>query len=128
MDRLLEQVVSGAFADASLWAPPVDIEETESEWIIEADLPGGKQDNINVDVDGSELAITGEIKERERKGILRRRTRKAGEFEYRVTLPGKPDPEQVEADFKDGVLTVRVPKSEQARARRIEVTAGRNGN
>jgi HSP20 family protein len=124
MDRLLEQAVTGALADPAIFAPPVDIEETDDAWIIEADLPGGEADNINVELDDNELAITGEIKERERTGILRRRTRKTGEFEFRVTLPGKPDADNVEADFNDGVLTVRVPKSAQARPRRIEIGSG----
>jgi HSP20 family protein len=56
--------------------PLVDIEETEDAWIVEAELPGVKPEDVNVEVRGSELAISGEIKERERDGILRRRTRK----------------------------------------------------
>lgn len=67
--------------------------------------------------------IRGEIKEKERTGVLRRRTRRTGQFEYRVALPGPVDEEHIEANLHDGVLTVRVPKSEQARARRIEVKA-----
>jgi HSP20 family protein len=69
----------------------------------------------------NELTITGEIKERERKGILRRRTRRTGRFEYRVTLPGETDADNVDAKLEGGVLTVRVPKSGRARPRRVEV-------
>jgi HSP20 family protein len=74
-----------------------------------------------VEVRDNELAITGEIKERERKGILRRQTRRVGRFDYRVTLPGHADAENVKADLKDGVLTVHVPKSPEARTTHIEV-------
>jgi HSP20 family protein len=79
--------------------------------------------DVNVEMRDSELIISGEIKEKERKGVLRRQTRKAGEFEYRVTLPGDSDAEHIEANLHDGVLTVRVPKTEQAKPQRIEVKA-----
>ena len=106
---------------AAPFIPLVDIEETEDAWIVEAELPGVKPEDVNVEVRGSELAISGEIKEREREGILRRRTRKTGEFDYHITLPGDADAEKIEADLHDGVLTVRIPKPEQERPRRIDV-------
>ena len=103
------------------FVPLVDIEETEDAWIVEADLPGVKPEDVNVEVRGSELAISGEIKEREREGILRRRTRKTGEFDYHITLPGDADAENIDAELRDGILTVRIPKPEQERPRRIDV-------
>ena len=106
---------------AAPFIPLVDIEETEDAWIVEAELPGVKSEDVNVEVRGSELAISGEIKEREREGILRRRTRKTGEFDYHITLPGDADAENIDADLRDGVLTVRIPKPEQERPRRIDV-------
>ena len=117
--RLMETVLAGD--GERIWSPVADIEETDDAWIVEAELPGVKREDVNVEMHDSELVITGEIKERERKGILRRRTRKTGEFDYRVTLPGHVDASNIEASLNDGILTVRVPKSEQARARRIEV-------
>jgi HSP20 family protein len=105
------------------WVPFADIEETEDAWIIEADLPGVDRKDIDLELRDSELVITGEIKTKERKGILRRRTRRTGRFEYRVVLPGLTDGEQVDAKLHDGVLTVRVPRPEQARPRRVEVKA-----
>jgi HSP20 family protein len=109
---------------AAPWVPAVDIEETEDAWIVEAELPGVRKADLNVDVRAGELAISGEIKERERKGILRRRTRPVGNFEYRVTLPGEIDPEGVDASVSDGVLTIRIPKSDRTRSRRVEVSQG----
>jgi HSP20 family protein len=103
------------------WAPPVDIEETDDAWIVEAELAGVKRDDVNVEVRNNELEISGEVKERERAGILRRRTRRVGFFDYRVTLPGPVDAENVNASLEDGVLTVRIPKPEQARARRVAI-------
>ena len=127
--QLLERVLSGApLAESSFFTPPVDIEETDDAWIIEAELPGVSRKDVNVEVRDDELAIVGEIKERERKGILRRRTRPVGRYEFRVTLPGPISAEDLSANLSDGVLTVRVPKPEPARAQRIEVQTGeRNG-
>jgi HSP20 family protein len=105
------------------FVPRVDIEETEDAWIVEAELPGVKRDDVNVEVRGSELAISGEIKEREREGILRRRTRKTGEFDYHITLPGDADAANIDARLDDGILSVRIPKADQERPRRIEVKA-----
>ena len=89
--------------------------------MIEAELPGVKEKDVNIELVGNELAISGETKERERKGVLRRQTRRTGRFEYRVTLPDHLDAEEIDAKLADGVLTVRVPKSERAQRRKIEV-------
>lgn len=124
MSQLMDSVwPAGGLTDA-LWSPLVDIEETDDAWVVEADLPGVKKGDVNIDVSDSELAITGEIKERERKGILRRRTRRTGRFEYRVSLPGEADTENIDASLNEGVLTVRVPKPERAKPRRIEIKSG----
>jgi HSP20 family protein len=128
MRRMLEQTFSGfgsplQFAETAGWSPLVDIEETDDAYVVEAELPGVKRDDVNIELVGNELAITGEIRERERKGTLRRRTRRTGRFDYRVSLPDHVDPEKIEANLADGVLTVRAPKSERAQRRRIEVRA-----
>jgi HSP20 family protein len=124
MGRLMEGVWTGTGdGDGDLWVPMADVEETDDAWIIEAEAPGAKRNDINVELRDSELVISGEIKEKQRTGVLRRRTRRTGQFEYRVALPGPVDEEHIEANLHDGVLTVRVPKSEQARPRRIEVKA-----
>jgi HSP20 family protein len=124
MERLMQSAWSpSGSGNGGAWIPVADIEETEDAWILEADLPGVERKDINVELRDSELIISGEIKEKERKGILRRRTRRTGMFEYRVTLPGETDAEHIEANLHDGVLTVRVPKTETAKPRRIEVKA-----
>jgi HSP20 family protein len=124
MDRLMQSVLTPTGSgNGGAWIPQADIEETEDAWIIEAEAPGVDRKDVNVELRDSELIISGEIKEKERKGILRRQTRRTGQFEYRVTLPGQSDQEHIEANLHDGVLTVRVPKSETAKPRRIEVKA-----
>jgi HSP20 family protein len=121
MLRQLETTWPPDGGDGLAWSPPVDIEETDDAWILEAELPGVKQKDINVEINDNDIVISGEILERERKGILRRKTRRAGRFEFRAQLPGQIDPQSVDAKVEDGVLTVRVPKPEQTRPRRIEV-------
>jgi HSP20 family protein len=104
------------------------IEETEDSWLLEAELPGIKSDDIDIEAHDNEIQITGEIVEKERAGILRRRTRRVGRFEYRVTLPGPIDPDTIDASLDDGILRVTVPKPDQVRPRRVDInTSPRNG-
>ena len=103
------------------WRPPVDIEETDDAYVFEVDLPGVKRDDIDVEISDNELSITGEIKERERVGVLRHRTRRTGSFQYRTSLPGGVDPDRAEASFADGVLTIRVPRAEEHKPRKIKI-------
>jgi HSP20 family protein len=128
MERIMGEILTGAVpGDGAIWEPPVDIEETDDAWIVEAELPGAKQEDVNVEVRENELVVAGEIKEKERKGILRRRTRRVGQFEYRVMLPGEVDAERIDASLDHGVLTIRVPKPERTQPRRIEVGSSSNG-
>jgi HSP20 family protein len=120
MEQLLESVWSGT-GNGGIWSPPVDIEETEDAWVVEAEVPGVKRDDVHVELRDNELRISGEVKERERVGILRRRTRRTGAFEYRVTLPVDADPDSIEASLDGGVLTVRIPKGDRNRPREIKV-------
>jgi HSP20 family protein len=124
MRRLLDDTFGEAaapLAAVTAWTPLVDIEETDDAYVVEAELPGVDRKDVNIELVGNELLITGDIKERERKGVLRRRTRRTGRFEYRVSLPSHVDGEGIEARIDSGVLTVRVPKSERAQRRKIEV-------
>ena len=132
MRRMLDQTFGGLGLQSPLitegagWAPLVDIEEQDDAYVLEAELPGVKREDVSIEVAGNELSVTGEIKEKERKGALRRRTRRTGRFEYRVVLPEPPDPEGIDATLEGGVLTVRVPKPEQTRRRRVEVQAAQS--
>ena len=121
MRRMLEQTFGGMLDEPAGWIPAVDIEEREDAYVVEAEVPGVKREDVNIEVSGSELTISGELKDRERNGIIRRRTRRVGRFEFRVALPSEVNPEGVDAKLNDGVLTVRVPKAERAQRRRIEV-------
>jgi HSP20 family protein len=125
MRRVLDQTF-GEFgwpttAGGAAWSPLVDIEEKDDAYVLEADLPGVRREQVKIEIVGNELLITGDVNERERKGAMRRQTRRTGHFEYRLGLPNQVDADKVEAGLKDGVLTVRVPKSERAQRRQIEI-------
>src|SRR5436190_9357029 len=115
MRRLLEETFGGLPAGLAelAWTPPVDIEETDDAYVVEAELPGVKREDVSIELVGNELAITGEVRERERQGALRKQARRTGSFAYRVTLPEQVDADQIEANLKEGVLTVRAPKAER---------------
>jgi HSP20 family protein len=80
-----------------------------------------KREDIDIEIAGRRVSVRGERKEKERVGILRRRERTIGRFFYEVTLPGNIDEDGVEAHLNEGVLTVRLPKPEHERPRRIEI-------
>lgn len=122
MGELLESALAGAAGEGAPWIPAVDIEETDDAWIVEAELPGVDKKDVDIQMNDSELVVRGEIKERERAGILRRRTRRVGEFEFRVTLPGQTDAEQIDAKLDGGVLAIRIPKPQETQPRHIDIS------
>jgi HSP20 family protein len=121
MRGMLERTFTGLPEAITAWSPLADVEETDDAYVLEIELPGVRREDVTVELQGNELVVSGEIKERERKGVLRRQSRPTGRFEYRLALPQKIDPDRIEAGLSDGVLTLRVPKVEQAQRRRIEV-------
>jgi HSP20 family protein len=128
MRSMLEQTF-GAFGwtppllERTGWSPFVDLEETDDAYVVEAELPGVRREDVNIELAGNELMITGEVKQRERTGTVRRQTRRTGRFDYRLSLPSHVDLDKADADLVDGVLTVRIPKAERAQRRRIQIGA-----
>lgn len=108
------------------WAPLVDITEDEKEYLIKAQLPEVKKDDMKVSVQDGILTIAGERKsEKEEKNKKFHRVEWAyGSFSRSFTLPEDADAEKVAGDFKDGVLKVHVPKSEKAKPKKIDVKVG----
>jgi HSP20 family protein len=107
----------------SEWAPAVDIVEDEKEYLIKAELPEIPKDDVKVSVENGVLKISGERKfEKEENNKKYHRVERAyGYFSRSFSLPDAAEAEQVKADYKDGVLHVHVPKSENAKAKKIEV-------
>ncbi len=106
------------------WAPLVDIVEDEKEYLIKAELPEIKKDDISVKVEKGILSITGERKfEKEENGKKYHRVERSyGHFTRTFSLPDDADAEHVKAEFKDGVLLVHVQKAEKAKPKQIEVS------
>jgi len=104
-------------------APLADITEDDKEYIIKTELPDVKKEDVKVTVENGVLTIAGERKfeKEEKKKKYHRVERAYGRFIRSFTLPDDADPGKVKADFKDGVLTVHLPKSEHAKAKQIEV-------
>jgi HSP20 family protein len=106
------------------WLPPVDIYETpDQEIVLKAELPGLKRDAIDLTVENNTLTIKGQRQadEGSTTAQFHRSERVFGHFSRSFTLPNTVDSTRVKADFRDGVLTVRLPRREEARPRQITV-------
>jgi HSP20 family protein len=131
--REMDSILDRAFASlgqpgvSRLWdaafTPLADIEETEDAYVIEIELPGIAREDASVEVQGRRVIVTGERKERERKGIFRTKSRITGRFHYEAALPGDIDADGVTASYDSGLLIIRAPKpaSERSKVRKIQV-------
>jgi HSP20 family protein len=105
------------------WMPPMDLVETEDHFVLRADLPGMKEEDVKIEFDDGTLTVSGERKaEHESKNEGYYRVERAfGSFSRSLTLPQGIDPEAVTASFDSGVLEIRIPKPEERKPRRIEI-------
>jgi HSP20 family protein len=108
------------------WTPTVDISETDGEYQIKAEIPDVKKEDVKVTLEDGVLTIQGERKqEKEEKGKKYHRIERSyGSFVRSFSLPDVIDEEKVKAEFKDGVLSLHLPKSEKAKPKAIEVKVG----
>lgn len=125
ISRLFQDLASrGQEGEApSVWAPRVDIEEDRESYVVKAELPGMKLEDIKITIADSQLVIRGE-KRREVESTdktYHRVERVYGSFERAFSLTKAVAAEKIEAIYRDGVLTVRVPKAEEAKAREIQI-------
>jgi HSP20 family protein len=118
--RLTGEADGAFFAD---WAPAMDVQETDKEYLIKADLPDVKREDVKVGIEDGILSVEGERKqEKEEKGKKFHRVERAyGRFVRRMTVPTDVEAAKVAAEFKDGVLNVHLPKSANAKPRMIDV-------
>jgi HSP20 family protein len=105
------------------WSPAVDIKETKNDFVIHADLPGVKSEDIEVTAENSVLTIKGdrESEKKEEKDNYSRIERFSGSFMRRFTLPTSADLDHISAKTKNGVLELHIPKTEKAKTKRIEI-------
>lgn len=124
------QIVRRAFgdADASLagaFSPALDVEEDADQFTVHVELPGVSPEAVDVSIEDSVLTVSGErgfYDEKEADGF-RRIERSFGRFHRALRLPDRVDADGVKASYKDGLLTITVPKAEEAKPRRIQVDA-----
>jgi HSP20 family protein len=105
------------------WSPAVDIQETDHEFILKADLPDVKKEDVKVELEDGVLTVEGErTKEKEEKGKRFHKVERAyGKFVRHFTLPTEVDGPNVKAEFKDGVLNVRLPNAVNAKPKAIDI-------
>ena len=114
---------AGEPEDDLVWAPPVDIYETAEEMIVAVELPGMKQEEIEVEITGDTLTIKGERKLDEEKNFVRVE-RRYGPFRRAFTLGIRIDGEKAKAIYRKGILQVKLPKAEQVKPKRVELEPG----
>jgi HSP20 family protein len=127
--RLFQDTVSRLLEPTSRpWAPPVDILETENELILKADLPDVDQKDIDIQMENGTLTLKGErrFEKKEGKHGYHRIERSYGSFVRYFTLPETVDAERVRADYKNGVLSITLPKKEVAKPRSVKVEVSNN--
>jgi HSP20 family protein len=127
MNQLSPATAGGNGQSSSSWLPAVDVWETEGELILSFDLPGIPEDGISVELDDTVLTVSGERERAHETSGERfyRYERRFGTFSRSVTLPPGVDESKIKADYKDGVLEVRVPKPAEPTPKKIQI--GKSG-
>ena len=127
-DRLFEGCWNGrrkGDSERVSWRPAMDVSETENEVVVQVDLPGLSRDEIKVNVSKDVLSVRGdkrhESKSEDKRFYLTERT--YGSFKRSFTLPSAVDAEKILAAYKDGVLTLTLPKAEEAKPKEIKIKA-----
>lgn len=129
LQRELERMLGNTFGSVSASAgvyPTVNVFDAGDQYTVKAELPGVDPSNVDIEVHNATLVLRGERKlsEPTDKGVAyHRHEREQGQFRRVVRLPGKVDGESAAASYRDGVLTIRVPKAKELQPRRISINA-----
>jgi len=124
----LERMLTGAFGSAGPTTtgvyPAVDVFDAGEEFVVKAELPGVKPADVEIDVHEDTLTLRGERKlgEPENEAAYHRRERQEGRFRRVVRIPARLAADEARAEYRDGVLTVRLPKAKEARPRRVDIS------
>ncbi|MCX6967216.1 MAG: Hsp20/alpha crystallin family protein [Verrucomicrobia bacterium] len=127
MNRLLDGSLAGFSENVGLfggWSPSVDVYQDKENVYVKAELPGMKKEEIEITFQDGILTVAGERKQESevREGESFRSERFFGKFHRSVSMPTKVEAERIKAAYKDGVLTVELPKAAEAKAKQIEVS------
>lgn len=129
MDRMIDESLSGDGEENRIdWALPLDVIEEEKNYLVKASLPGIKMEDIDVVFNKGALTIKGLTRDEVEKteGQYHLRERRSGSFSRTISLPSTIKADEIAAEYKDGILTLRLPKSEQDSPKRITIKAGQN--
>jgi HSP20 family protein len=126
MDRLFETPLAGIVPSSNLlsgWTPALDVYEDKDNFVVKAELPGMKKEGINVSLQEGTLSISGERKSESKheESEVCRAERYFGRFQRTVSLPAAVAADKVNAKYKDGILTVTLPKTEESKPKQIDV-------
>jgi HSP20 family protein len=116
---------TGGGAVSGSWVPPLDVHETKDRFVVEMELPGIDPDAVEVTVEDSTLTVSGsrELATETEEDNYLRVERRYGQFSRSLSLPPATDPSKVDAHFDKGVLTIEVPKAEEAKPKKITIKA-----
>jgi HSP20 family protein len=133
LNRVQREVESKFFGGRNRqadFAPPVDVHEDQDSLVLRAELPGVRREDIDIQVDGNVLTLKGERKlEAEQEGRRYHRIERSfGSFVRQFQLPSNVDSTAIDAQLSDGILTLRLPKKAELKARKIEVKTHTDGN
>jgi HSP20 family protein len=128
MDRLFESMFDGQQMSQQIgqWGLPLDVVENEGEFVVKASIPGINPDDLEITFSDHNLIIKGEIKEDRavEESRYQLRERRFGRFERSLYLPTEVKADQIEANYDAGVLSLRLPKSEEVKPKRISIKSG----
>ena len=126
VDRLFESELASTMPlwrqSATAWMLPLDVIETEDEFIIKASIPGINPDELDISITDNVLTIKGEIKVEEAEDVrYHLRERRFGMFQRSISLPVPVNSDKVEAVYENGVLTLHIPKAEEVKPKHISI-------
>ncbi len=128
MDRLIEGTMNEEEGALAEWGLALDVVEDEEAYLVKASVPGIKPEDLDITFNKGLLTIRGEIKDESdtTKGQYHLRERRYGSFSRTISIPSSVEAEKIDADYKDGILTLKMPKSEETKPKRIPIR-GCNG-
>jgi HSP20 family protein len=125
LERMLDTAFGAVAAGPGVY-PPVNVFDAGDGYVVRAELPGVDPARVEIDVQEDTVALRGErtFPEPDSSAAFHRRERGQGEFRRVVRVPGRLAADEAHAEYRDGVLTLRVPKARETRPRRVEIQAG----
>jgi HSP20 family protein len=122
---LSRDVATEGWQSGSFWTPRLDVQQRNDAIVVRADLPGARKEDVQIEVEGDTLVISGERRAEHEEGGEEQGyqmvERTYGSFYRAVPLPPGANSEQIKAEMRDGVLTITLPLSEEAKPRRIQI-------